>query len=100
MYEMFGAGTAAIVSPIKSISYQGKEVKIPLDPTDPTKQAGKLATRLADTIMGIQYGEIPSLSGLWWSNTHRHSTINKSLKEEEKKKEEKNRGKNHLDYWN
>jgi len=60
MIEMFGAGTAAIVSPIKSISYMGKDLKIPLDPTDSTKQAGKLTTRMADTIMGIQYGEIPS----------------------------------------
>jgi branched-chain amino acid aminotransferase len=60
MIEMFGAGTAAIVSPIKAIHYQGADLKIPLDPTDPTQQAGKLAMRFANTIMGIQYGEIPS----------------------------------------
>ena len=60
MIEMFGAGTAAIVSPIKAINYLGADLKIPLDPSDPTKQAGKLAMRMADTIMGIQYGEIPS----------------------------------------
>ncbi|KAI8900505.1 aminotransferase [Globomyces pollinis-pini] len=57
--EMFGAGTAAIVSPIKNIHFQGVDYKIPLDPSQPDSQAGPLTKRLADTIMGIQYGEIP-----------------------------------------
>jgi branched-chain amino acid aminotransferase len=57
--EAFGAGTAAIVSPIKAISYQGKELAIPLDKTNPTAQAGKLTSRLQDEIMAIQYGEKP-----------------------------------------
>ncbi|KAJ8330164.1 branched-chain-amino-acid transaminase bat2 [Batrachochytrium dendrobatidis] len=57
--EMFGAGTAAIVSPIKRIRYQDKDLTIPLDPKDSTSQAGPLTKRFADTIMGIQYGEIP-----------------------------------------
>ncbi|KAJ3121672.1 branched-chain-amino-acid aminotransferase [Physocladia obscura] len=59
LLEMFGAGTAAIVSPIKNIGYKGTDYAIPLDPSDPTSQAGKLTKRFADTIMGIQYGEIP-----------------------------------------
>ena len=58
-HELFGAGTAAIVSPIKKIFYEGKDVHIPLDPKDPKSQAGPLTKRIADTIMGIQYGEIP-----------------------------------------
>nr|KAJ3420372.1 branched-chain-amino-acid aminotransferase [Polyrhizophydium stewartii] len=57
--EMFGAGTAAIVSPIKRIRYDDKDLSIPLDPKDPNAQAGPLTKRFADTIMGIQYGEIP-----------------------------------------
>ena len=57
--EMFGSGTAAIVSPIKCIHYDGKNLDIPLDPNDPTSQVGPLTKRFADTILGIQYGEIP-----------------------------------------
>eukprot|EP01133_Synstelium_polycarpum_P004305 gene4305-5028_t len=55
--EAFGAGTAAIVSPIKSINYKGEEYKIPIDEAT---GAGIMTKRFADTIMGIQYGEIPS----------------------------------------
>ncbi|KAI9193384.1 aminotransferase [Polychytrium aggregatum] len=57
--EMFGAGTAAIVSPIKNINYKGEDLAIPLDPKDPTSQAGPWTKKFADVIMGIQYGEIP-----------------------------------------
>lgn len=57
--EMFGAGTAAIVSPIKRIHMDGTDIHIPLDPSNPNSQAGPLTKKLADTIMGIQYGEIP-----------------------------------------
>ena len=57
--EMFGAGTAAIVSPIKCIHFDGVDYKIPLDPKNPDSQAGPLTKKLADTITGIQYGEIP-----------------------------------------
>ncbi|KAJ3194145.1 hypothetical protein HK101_003392 [Irineochytrium annulatum] len=59
MLEMFGSGTAAIVSPIKNILYKGKDWAIPLDPKDKSSQAGPFTKKLADTIMGIQYGEIP-----------------------------------------
>jgi branched-chain amino acid aminotransferase len=59
LIEMFGSGTAAIVSPIKKINYKGEDYKIPLDPKDKDAQAGPLTKRFADTIMGIQYGEIP-----------------------------------------
>lgn len=57
--EMFGAGTAAIVSPIKRIKYGDLELEIPLDMDDSKAQAGPLTSKIADTIMGIQYGEIP-----------------------------------------
>jgi branched-chain amino acid aminotransferase len=59
MLELFGSGTAAIVSPIKKIHYDGRDIHIPLNPNDSKAQAGPLTMRFADTIMGIQYGEIP-----------------------------------------
>lgn len=57
--EMFGSGTAAIVSPIKQIKYVDRLLDIPLDPSKKSSQAGALTAKLAETIMGIQYGEIP-----------------------------------------
>lgn len=58
VHELFGSGTAAIVSPIKNVRYKDVDLKIPLDPNDKNAQAGPLTKRIADTIMGIQYGEI------------------------------------------
>lgn len=54
--EMFGSGTAAVVSPIKRIHYEGQDWNIPLDPEDPNSQAGPLARRLWEAITNIQYG--------------------------------------------
>ena len=59
MLELFGSGTAAIVSPIDSLIYQAHEVAIPLDPSDPSAKAGPLAQRFANEILSIQYGEKP-----------------------------------------
>ena len=67
---MFGAGTAAIVSPIKRVKFVTKkdkdgkitefvDINVPLDPDNPSSQAGRLAKTFTDKIMGIQYGEIP-----------------------------------------
>jgi branched-chain amino acid aminotransferase len=60
LLECFGAGTAAIVSPVKLINYKGQDYKIPLDPSDASSQAGPLTKRFAETIMSIQYGEVSS----------------------------------------
>ncbi|KAJ3146169.1 branched-chain-amino-acid aminotransferase [Geranomyces michiganensis] len=60
VHEAFGAGTAAIVSPIRNVFFEGRDVAIPLDPSDKTKQGGPLATRLKKVIEGIQYGEVES----------------------------------------
>jgi branched-chain amino acid aminotransferase len=57
MIESFGAGTAAIVSPVEAIFYDGTEHAIPLDPTDASAGAGPLTQRIANTLMDIQYGE-------------------------------------------
>jgi len=54
--EMFGAGTAAVVSPVNKISYGGKDLAVPCK----NNEAGELATRLMDTLLAIQYGELPS----------------------------------------
>jgi len=59
LLESFGAGTAAIVSPVEGFEFGNKYYKVPLDMSDSAKQAGPLTARLADTIMGIQYGKIP-----------------------------------------
>ncbi|XXQ33839.1 Branched-chain-amino-acid transaminase [Plasmodiophora brassicae] len=58
MIEAFGSGTAAIVSPVKSVHFQGKDYPIPLDPKDPNGQAGALTQRISRTIMDIQVGRV------------------------------------------
>jgi branched-chain amino acid aminotransferase len=55
--EMFGAGTACIVSPIKTIEYMGEDLQIPLDPSDSSSQAGPYTKRFNNEIMDIQYGD-------------------------------------------
>lgn len=59
LLEMFGSGTAAVVSPIKRIKYLGQDWNIPLDPSDPSSQAGPLAKRFWEAITLIQYGQVP-----------------------------------------
>ncbi|KAF9901572.1 branched-chain-amino-acid aminotransferase [Lobosporangium transversale] len=63
--EMFGAGTACIVCPIKKIHYDGQDIHVPLDPSDKTSQAGKLTKRINNAIMDIQYGDVEGPKG--WS---------------------------------
>jgi branched-chain amino acid aminotransferase len=41
LIELFGCGTAAIVSPIKKIRYEGEDIVVPLDPNDATQQGFK-----------------------------------------------------------
>lgn len=60
LHEMFGTGTACIVSPVKGFRYKDVDYEIPLDPTNPKTEAGPLAKKLNQTIQSIQYGEIPS----------------------------------------
>ena len=48
--EMFGSGTAAVISPIGLLSYKGKEIIIN------NNEVGALEQRLYDTIYGIQTG--------------------------------------------
>lgn len=53
LLEMFGSGTACIVSPISSISYLGNEIKIPT-----TEHSKPLYNRIRDQLYAIQYGHI------------------------------------------
>lgn len=50
--EAFGSGTAAVISPVGSFSYSGKEVQVNRGGT------GELSLRFYREITGIQYGEI------------------------------------------
>lgn len=51
--EVFGSGTAAVVSPVGELSWKGQTMVIN------NKQTGELAQRLFDYITGIQYGILP-----------------------------------------
>ena len=48
LIEAFGAGTAAIVSPISCIQYQGEDIDI--------AATGELTQRFFDELLAIQYG--------------------------------------------
>src|SRR5919202_5399444 len=48
--EMWGTGTAAVVSPVGTLGYRGEDVTIN------GGQTGELTQKLYDTITGIQYG--------------------------------------------
>ena len=55
--ECFGTGTAAVISPVGSLHYKGKDYVIN------GGQTGPLARRLFDEITGLQYGEIEDTLG-------------------------------------
>lgn len=55
--EVFGSGTAAVISPVKLIHHQGKKVEI----GDGT--IGDTARKMFDTITGIQYGKNEDIYG-------------------------------------
>ena len=55
MYEAFGAGTAAIVSPVQSFVYEETTYEVP---TDKETGAGKLTTRILNMMTDLQYGRV------------------------------------------
>ncbi|KAL3793755.1 hypothetical protein HJC23_013317 [Cyclotella cryptica] len=57
LLEAFGAGTAAVVTPISCIQYKGEDIDIPA--------TGDLTRRVFKDLMGIQYGRIEGPEG--WS---------------------------------
>lgn len=54
LVEAFGAGTAAIVSPIKEIGWRDSKIEVPLLPGE---ESGALTKQIATWIMNIQYGK-------------------------------------------
>lgn len=56
--EVFGSGTAAIITPVKNIRFRGADYPIPLDPDNPNEGAGPLARRLWRELVRIQYGDV------------------------------------------
>ncbi|KAJ6085911.1 Branched-chain-amino-acid aminotransferase [Penicillium sp. IBT 16267x] len=54
MIEVFGAGTAAIVSPVRNISYRGKLVDCGLKKEE---EAGEIALQMKNWIEAIQHGD-------------------------------------------
>eukprot|EP00581_Thalassiosira_minuscula_P006856 CAMPEP_0183702886 /NCGR_PEP_ID=MMETSP0737-20130205/838_1 /TAXON_ID=385413 /ORGANISM="Thalassiosira miniscula, Strain CCMP1093" /LENGTH=380 /DNA_ID=CAMNT_0025929569 /DNA_START=144 /DNA_END=1286 /DNA_ORIENTATION=+ len=57
LIEAFGAGTAAVVTPISHIQYKGVDIEIPA--------TGELTQRIFSDLMGIQYGRLEGPQG--WS---------------------------------
>lgn len=57
LIEAFGAGTAAVVTPIEAIQYKGKDIEVPA--------VGEVTKRIWDELTGIQYGKIKGPDG--WS---------------------------------
>lgn len=53
LLELFGSGTACIVSPVSSIEYMGELIDIPT-----IEHATPLYKRIRDRLTAIQYGHI------------------------------------------
>ena len=47
---MFGCGTAAVISPVGTLGFKGKDYVVN------NNQTGEVATNLYDELTGIQYG--------------------------------------------
>ncbi len=55
--EAFGTGTAAVISPMGILDWDGNKITIN------NNQTGELATRIYDTLTGIQWGKLPDPYG-------------------------------------
>ena len=55
--EVFGTGTAAVVSPVKELDWEGKAAMIG------GGKIGPLTQKLYDTLTGIQWGKLPDTKG-------------------------------------
>ena len=55
--EVFGTGTAAVVSPVKELDWKGDQVFIS------EGKIGELTQKLYDTLTGIQWGKLPDTKG-------------------------------------
>lgn len=50
--EVFGTGTAAVISPVGKLTYNEKEIEIN------NMQIGELSSKIYDTVTGMQYGKL------------------------------------------
>ncbi len=57
LQEVFGCGTAAVISPVGTLGYGGKDMIIN------NNEMGKISSFLYDTLTGIQYGKLPDSFG-------------------------------------
>lgn len=57
LQEVFGTGTAAVVSPVKELDWEGKQAMIGGGKIGPVTQ------KLYDTLTGIQWGKLPDTKG-------------------------------------
>ena len=55
--EVFGTGTAAVVSPVKELRWKGQVAHIS------GGQIGPMTQKLYDTLTGIQWGKLPDEKG-------------------------------------
>ena len=55
--EVFGTGTAAVISPVKELDWEGKVAHIS------GGKIGELTQKLYDTLTGIQWGKLPDTKG-------------------------------------
>lgn len=53
LIEIFAAGTAAVVSPVKGILYQGKDIHVPTG-----ENIGEIGSRVWKELLDIQYGRV------------------------------------------
>ncbi len=53
--EIFGSGTAAVISPVGSINHEGQHITV----STTSDEMGPVARRFYDQITGIHHGEIP-----------------------------------------
>jgi branched-chain amino acid aminotransferase len=59
--EVFGTGTAAVISPVGELAYKGERIVVH------GGRIGELTQKLYDTIVGVQYGTAPDIHG-WTMN--------------------------------
>ena len=55
--EVFGTGTAAVISPVGGLTYEGESIEIN------SFKTGEVTQRLYDTLTGIQFGKLEDTMG-------------------------------------
>ena len=53
LLEVFGSGTAVVISPVKSIQYEGYDIDVPTGDS-----VGELSLKLWNRLYDIQYGKV------------------------------------------